>query len=184
MTDAVPHWEFHEVPDAASGLEAAYQGRYFELLGLNNPRLNSQLEVHAEEAGHQDGWYAVLLLTPWMALRAFLPDDPRNPRSLVAAEELEVDSDGRVVVGSEVTLPVAGIRRTLEVAYDPRVGHHLVEMLAQDMRDFADGDQALAWLRRAAAARDSGEAEAAPSRPAERRVSRRDLFRGLLGRRS
>ena len=68
MTAASPHWEFHQMPDAAMALEAGYQGRYFELLGLNNPRLNTELEVRAEAAGQSNGWSRVHLLTPWMAL--------------------------------------------------------------------------------------------------------------------
>ena len=181
MTAASPHWEFHQVPDAAMALEAGYQGRYFELLGLNNPRLNTELAVRAEAAGQADGWYRVHLLTPWMALEAFLPEDPAQPRGLPPAETLEVDSAGRVVVGEEIGLAWEGGERRLEVAYDPRVGHHLVAVLSHDMRDFADTEQALAWLRGA----DAAPAAASASRPAAdepRQVSRRDLFRGLLGR--
>jgi hypothetical protein len=189
MSVAEPHWEFHNVPDPAMGLEAAYQGRFFELLGLNNPRLNQQLEVRAAEAGCQDGWHRVLLLTPWMALRAYVPEEPEAPPGLPEPAELDVDSAGRVAVGEEVALSYGGSRRRLEVAFDPRVGHHLVEVFSHDMRDFGDPDAAWEWLLGRGQARDAGSESPAGDPPpagkgrAERRVSRRDLFRGLLGRR-
>ncbi|MFP4560484.1 MAG: [NiFe]-hydrogenase assembly chaperone HybE [Thiohalorhabdus sp.] len=184
MSHVEPRWDFHPVPDPVAGLEAAYQGIHFELLAYGNPRLNERLEVRAEGPETREGWHRVLLVTPWTAMRVYLPQDPDHPSGLPGPESLEVEDDGRVVPGCEVELVFDGVARALEVAHDLRVGHHLTETLLPSMGAFQDTEEALGWARERAAHRDGQEAPARAAAPAApRRVSRRDLFRGLLGRR-
>ena len=185
MDDHSPaRWEFHAVPDPVAGLEAAYQGIQFELMGLGNPRLNSRVEVRAEGPEEADGWNRMVLVTPWTALRVYLPRDPAAPEGLPDPETLECEDDGRVTPGTELRLEFSGQGRELEVAYDPRLGHHLVEELLHDMGAFSDTEEALEWARAVARRLDGpsrDQAEDSP-RPEPRRLSRRDLFRGFLRR--
>jgi hypothetical protein len=185
MEQANPaRWEFHAVPDPVAGLEAAYQGIHFDLMGLGNSRLNGRLEVRGEGPETDSGWHRVVLVTPWTALRVYLPEEPDNPRGLPDPAELEREDDGRVTPGGELRLAFGGSEHELEVAYDPRVGHHLVEELLHDMGAFSDTDEALEWAREVARRRDGRPApEAGKASPEPRRLSRRDLFRGMLGRR-
>lgn len=184
MTEgAEARWEFHNVPDPVAGLEAAYQGLLFDLMGMGNPRLNSRLEVSGEGPETAGEWHRVVLVTPWTALRVYLPVHPSQPAGLPEPSELECEDDGRVTPGVEVELAFGDRTYTLEVAYDPRVGHHLIEELRHDMGAFSDNGEALAWAREVARRRD-GE-PASPSRtaaPEPRKLSRRDLFRRLLNR--
>jgi len=181
MSHAVPRWEFHATPDPVAGIEAAYQGIHFEHLGSGDPSMNQLLEVRAEGAETDYGWQRVLLVTPWVAMRVYLPEDPGDLDGLPEPEELEVEEDGRVRSGCKVRFPFQGKIYDLEVAYDPRIGHHLVETLLADMRACEDTEEALHWARIRAG---GGAAEGSESTTKEpRRLSRRDLFRGLLGRR-
>ncbi|HKJ71290.1 MAG TPA: [NiFe]-hydrogenase assembly chaperone HybE [Gammaproteobacteria bacterium] len=177
-------WEFHAVPDPVAGLEAAYQGIHFDLMGLGNTRLNPGLEVRAEGPETEGGWHRVVLVTPWTAQRVYLPVDPATPEGLPNPSNLECEDDGRVTTGVEVTLTFGGRARELEVAYDPRLGHHLTEELLHDMGAFGDTGEALEWAREVARHLDGRPPpEAAGSRPGPRKVTRRELFRGLLRRR-
>ncbi|MFA9460750.1 [NiFe]-hydrogenase assembly chaperone HybE [Thiohalorhabdus methylotrophus] len=184
MSQDEPRWEFHAVPDPVAGLEAAYQGIQFEMLGYGSPRLNECLEVRAEGPETRDGWHQVLLVTPWAAMQVYLPREPHDLSALPEPAELECEEDGRVVVGAELRFPFDGVIHDLEVAYDTRLGHHLVEMLLTSMGAFQDTEEALVWARERAARRNGRQTPSdAESSPGPRRVSRRDLFRGLLGRR-
>jgi hypothetical protein len=177
-------WEFHAVPDPVAGLEAAYQGIAFDLMGLNNPRLNARVEVAAEGPETAGGWHRMVLVTPWIAQRVYLPEDPAEPVGLPEPGELECEDDGRVTPGVELKVTFQGAERELEVAYDPRLGHHLVEELLHDMGAFSDTDEALEWAREVARRLDGRPRPAGDGgSPEPRRLSRRDLFRGFLGRR-
>ncbi len=181
MNGRGPHWEFHAVPDPVAGLEAAYQGIYFGLLGWGNSRLNQRLEVRGGDLETRNGWHRVLLVTPWTGLHAYLPEKPHNPPGLPAPEAFETEEEGRVTAGGKVTLAFGGHQRELQVAHDSRLGHHLTEVLLHDVGAFADTEEAMVWARGVAASRE-GEKETPPSpRPEPRRVSRRDLLRGRLG---
>jgi|GEM_PF-6230974 len=183
MDEHAPRWEFHAVPDPVAGLEAAYQGIHVDLMGMGNPRLNAALEVRGEGPETVGGWHRVLLVTPWTALRVYLPVDPAEPAGLPDPGELECEDDGRVTPGVEVDLSFGGHPCHLEVAYDVRLGHHLVEPLLHDMGAFDDSAEALAWAREVARQLD-GAPPPSPEegRPQPRRMSRRDLFRGFLKR--
>ncbi|MFB6260147.1 MAG: [NiFe]-hydrogenase assembly chaperone HybE, partial [Thiohalorhabdaceae bacterium] len=148
MTDSVePRWAFHNMPDPVAGLEAAYQGLLFDLMGLGNARINSRLEVTAGEPETLGEWHRVILVTPWTALRVYLPGTPSRPAGLPEPSELECEEDGRVTPGVEVVLTCGSDTYDLEVAYDPRLGHHLTEELLHDMGAFSDSEEALAWAR-------------------------------------
>jgi len=183
MTDAAsPHWEFHAVPDPVAGLEAAYQGIQFDLMGMGNPRLNSRLDVRGEGPETVGQWHRILLVAPWTALRVYLPVDPGSPAGLPEPGSLEWEDDGRVTPGVEVDLAFGDRTYSLEVVYDPRLGHHLVEELLHDMGAFGDTGEALDWAREVARRRDGGPPPESGSQPEPRRMSRRDLFRGFLKR--
>lgn len=181
MTGRSPRWEFHAVPDPVAGLKAGYQGIYFDLLGRDDPRLNHRLEIRGEDPETRDGWHRALLVTPWQGFFAYIPADPEDPTGLPAADELEADEEGRVAPGSELGLDFGGRTREVEVAYDPRVGHHLVELLLRDTGAFADTEEALAWARTVAASREGREDPAPAGETGPRQVSRRDLLRGRVG---
>lgn len=174
------HWAFHAIPDPRAALTAAYQGLRFDLMGMGSRRLNERLDVRAEHLDTADGWHLLLLVTPWCALRVFLPEDPRAPQGLPDADDLECEADGRVTVGAELPLPFQGETRTVEVAFDPRLGHHLVETLAVDMGAFDDTEEALAWARQRP--QTAGSASE-PTPTPQRQLSRRGLLKGLMGRR-
>ena len=184
MTEpAEPRWEFHQMPDPVAGLEAAYQGVLFDLMGLGNARINSRLEVTAEGPERAGEWHRVVLVTPWTALRVYLPVTPAQPEGLPAPADLEWEDDGRVTPGVEVALAFGDGTYHLEVAYDPRLGHHLIEELLHDMGAFRDSEEALAWAREVAQRLDGRPPLARQaSRPEPERLSRRDLFRRLLNR--
>lgn len=183
MSDpATPHWEFHLVPDPVAGLEAAYQGIHFDLMAVANPRLNERIEVEGADPETADGWHRLLLVTPWTGLRVYLPVDPGDPAGLPEAADLACEADGRVTTGSEVRLAFGGGEVALEVAYDPRLGHHLVEGLLTDMGAFSDTGEAVEWAREVARRRDRRPRRASDRTPPRSgRLSRRDLLRGRLG---
>lgn len=184
MTEpAEPRWEFHHIPDPVAGLEAAYQGLLFDLMGLGNARINSRIEVVAEGPETVGEWHRVVLVTPWIALRVYLPVTPPGPEGLPEPADLECEDDGRITPGVEVALTFGDRTYDLEVAYDPRVGHHLIEELLHDMGAFSDSQEALAWAREVARRRDGQPPSPShASRPEPQRLSRRDLFRRLLNR--
>ncbi|MEF8793746.1 [NiFe]-hydrogenase assembly chaperone HybE [Thiohalorhabdus sp.] len=180
---AEARWEFHNVPDPVAGLEAAYQGLLFDLMGMGNPRINNRLEVAGEGPETVGEWHRVILVTPWTAQRVYLPVTPSRPEALPDPADLECEDDGRVTPGVEVALLFGSETRDLEVAYDPRLGHHLTEELLANMGSLGDSQEALAWAREMARRLDGRAPFSARTAPPEpQRLSRRDLFRRLLNR--
>jgi hypothetical protein len=183
-TTETARWEFHHVVDLVTGLEAAYQGLFFERQASGCADCNWDLEVRAADRETLVGWQRALLVTPWTVRRVYVPETPHAPLGLPEAADLPADEAGRVEEGAEVRLDAGRGPVDLEVAFDPRFGHHLVEDLLPGTSGLRDSDEALEWARAVAARRDGQEAEGDEAgAPRRQRLSRRQLFRSLLGRR-
>lgn len=177
-------WEFHHMVDLATALSAAYQGQSFERQALGDSACNWDLAVRAADAETLADWQRALLVTPWAVLRVYAPRDAHQPAGLPEPTDLPADEAGRVEAGTEVILSDGDRRFDLEVAFDPRIGHHLVEELVPGPSGLRDTDEALEWARAVAARRDGRQpADGAEEGPQRERFSRRQLFRTLLGRR-
>jgi hypothetical protein len=179
-------WEFHPLVDLATALMAAYQGLYFERQIAGGTDCNWSLELRAADAEELTDWQRALLVTPWTVQRVYVPRDPHEPGGLPDAQGLPADAEGRVESGTEVVLEDGGERFHLEVVFDPRIGHHLVEELVPGTSGLRDSEEALAWARAVAAHRDGRDPQggqgAGNGVPERERLSRRQLFRTLLGR--
>lgn len=178
-------WEFHPLVDLSTGLVAAYQGLFFERQIDGGSGCNWELELRAVDAEVLGDWQRALLVTPWAVMRVYVPLDPHHPAGLPDPAELPADEAGRVESGTEVRVRDGDRAFDLEVVYDPRIGHHLVEELLPGTSGLRDTDEALEWARAVAARRDGREPagdSGEGATPRRERLSRRQLFRSLLGR--
>lgn len=140
--------------------------------------VNGALPVEVRALRQADGWRVMLLLTPWMLARLYLPE---------TAPSIEVPPDWQAearagkpyeVIGPPCRFTLFGGEQKAHLNYHPGLGHYLVLPIAQAMEKYAAAGEVFAEWNGVLATRDRVMAEGKRECPAQREMSRREFFTG------
>lgn len=183
---SLPDWQV--APPALSDDEALeraiieiHEGIYRKHF-LDELLVNHQLPIEVRALRRVEGWRLLLLLTPWMLVRIYLPDeDPGIPVPEGWGARERVDAPD-VVIGPPVSFELLGTTQKGHLNYHPRLGHYLMLPLIQSM-DQLDSPQAVysAW-NEVIKTRDENVKKLKRRCDWQDEVSRREFFSGFRRR--
>lgn len=174
---------FAGAPDdkVAAAVVACFRGiyqRHFSEEWL----VNHDLPVEVRALRQSDGWQVMLLLTPWMLARVFLPErqpDITVPEGWGAAERAAAPY---TVIGPPVTFSLLGAEHKAHLNYHPDLGHFLIQPLVQSMDKYASADEVFAAWDEVIRTRDRVMAEQKRECGWQKEVSRREFLARVMGR--
>jgi len=139
---------------------------------------NHALPVEVRALRRVEGWRVMLLLTPWMLARLYLPENlPDLP--LPAGWKAEERAGAPyTVIGPLFHFHLLGEARRAHLNYHPDLGHHLLLPLAQAMNHYPSADAVFAGWNEVIATRDRVMAEGKRDCPWQKELSRREFFTG------
>lgn len=139
---------------------------------------NPRLPVEARAQRRIEQWRVLLLLTPWMLARLFVPTTAPAiavPPDWSAAARGERDD---TVIGPAVSFTLLDTVQKAHLNYHPRLGHYLLQPLALAMEEYADADQVFAAWNEVIRTRDENIRKMNRDCPLQAEISRRELFTG------
>lgn len=109
--------------------------------------VNHHLPIEVRAFRQTDIWWVLLLLTPWMLARVFLPQQAPKDIKIPDDWQAEVRKQATfTVIGPAVNLAILGGRERAHLNYHPRLGHYLIQPLIQSMSQFNQPEEAFeAW---------------------------------------
>jgi hypothetical protein len=143
--------------------------------------VNHDLPVEVRALRQSDGWQVMLLLTPWMLARVFLP--ARLPGIAIPGwRAAERASAPYTVIGPPVTFSLLGAEHKAHLNYHPDLGHFLIQPLVQSMDNYASADEVFAAWDEVIRTRDRVMEEQKRECGWQKEVSRREFLGRLAGR--
>jgi hypothetical protein len=154
--------------------EAIYRDYFLDELLVNH-----QLPIEVRALRRAEGWRLLLLLTPWMLVRLYLPDTaPEIPIPDNWSGEQRRNAP-HIVIGPGVTFELLGTQQKAHLNYHPRLGHYLMLPLIQSMENFASPDEVYSAWNEVIKTRDENVKKLKRHCDWQEEVSRREFFRGL-----
>jgi hypothetical protein len=139
---------------------------------------NHALPVEVRALRRVEGWRVMLVLTPWMLARLYLPESTPGlplPPGWTAEERAGTPF---TVIGPLCHFQLLGEAHRAHLNYHPGLGHHLLLPLAQAMGRYPSADAVFAGWNEVIATRDRVMAEGKRECPWQRDMSRREFFVG------
>lgn len=139
---------------------------------------NHALPVEVRALRRVEGWRVMLLLTPWMLARLYLPEtvpDLSVPPGWSAAERAGAPY---AVIGPLCRFPLLGEAHRAHLNHHPELGHYLVLPLALSMAKYPSADAVFAGWNEVIATRERVMAEGKGDCPWQKEMSRREFLAG------
>ncbi|MBF0124469.1 MAG: [NiFe]-hydrogenase assembly chaperone HybE [Magnetococcales bacterium] len=179
------HWELCLLDDET--LQAVsteiYAALYQQLLRhgawdeMLMPSHNPNLPVLTRSFRYLEPWRIFLLLTPWMLARLWVPlRDPGLP--------LPAECGDGLLLGPPLEIELMSQRQKAHLQYQPRLGHHLIQPLVQSLHKYADAEAVFSAWSAIVTTRNTLIREHNRRCEWQQDVSRREMFSGLLHRRT
>jgi len=145
--------------------------------------INPALPVEVRALRRTEDWRVMLLLTPWMLARLFVP--ARAPGLPVPDAWAAAERAGQpyAVIGPAVKFTLLGAEQPAHLNYDAALGHYLVQPLVQTVWKFDTADAVFAAWNEVIATRQRVMEETRRECPWQRELSRREFFARLAGSR-
>lgn len=163
-------------PAVVARFEAIRDAHFVAVEGIN-----SALPVEVRALRRSEDWRVMLLLTPWMLARLFVP--ARVPGISVPDEWGAAARTGQpyAVIGPSVAFALLGADQSAHLNYDAVLGHYLVQPLVQTVWKFDSAEAVFAAWNEVIATRMRVMEETKRDCPWQRELSRREFFGRLVG---
>ena len=152
-----------------------YQDQFTEDSGINH-----QLPFQLRAFRYLEDWRVMLLLTPWMLARLFIPNqipDIGIPADWTAESRQNCDY---LVIGPSVDFSLLSGKQKAHLNYAKEFGHYLLHPLVLDMTPFNIADQVFEAWNEIIGRRDENLKKMQKENPRQQEISRRELFKGFL----
>jgi len=152
--------------------------RYFQ----DELEINHQLPVMTHAFRRLDQWRVLLLLTPWMLARVFVPDSPPD---IDIPEKWRTESRKDLpytVIGPSVDLNLLTGRQKAHLNHSTRLGHYLLHPLILSMSRFQTPEEVFRAWNEVIEARNDNIKKMQRQNPQHEEISRREFFSGALRR--
>jgi hypothetical protein len=146
---------------------------------LHEDCANHALPVQVRAFRCTEGWYVMLVLTPWMLARMFLTERAPGLAIPPGWSPSERAAEPYVVIGPAVELPLLGATQPAHLNYDPVLGHYLIQPLVLALARFDCADAVFEAWNDVIATRVRVMEEQKRECAWQREVSRREFFTRL-----
>ncbi|MEY6431508.1 [NiFe]-hydrogenase assembly chaperone HybE [Thioalkalicoccus limnaeus] len=156
--------------------------RILDELRRSDPLLNTALGIEVRAYRPLDDWRVLLLLTPWMLARLFVPQQPPPipiPPGWSASERRDAPYQ---VLGPALEIRLLDQPQRAHIHHDPDLGHYLLQPLCLDMTPYRDAEACFDAWAEVIRIRDENMEQAQRDCPLQRDISRRELFARILPR--
>lgn len=143
MNAPTPHWDCRW-PDPVA-LTVATE-RILQSRPQTDPNLNRRLSIRVQMDLPDDPSVPIraLLVSPWAVERIYWNNPAQHHPPIRHALPLTADAQGRVAAGIGVILEFVEQLIPVLTAWEPEVGHHLVETLLPSVQDISSVEEAIA----------------------------------------
>lgn len=143
---------------------------------LDQPAVNHDLPIEVRAFRRSEDWCVLLLLTPWMLARIFLP--LRDPGLSIPDgwHAMERAAAPFIVIGPQLEFPLLGASLKAHLNYLPGLGHFLLQPLALSMLQYDSAEKVFSAWDEVIEKRDRVMEEKKLDCQWQKEMSRREFF--------